>query len=677
MPSLCSGSSSGCALLAEAELDEEGNPVFNGSGKQIFKELSEENRRIAAEELLADLAENISSARIPKVLLHEVSGHLGLRKLFSGEFDRFLFSIAQTHSDEVAKIAADRNLDISNEAGLLEAAEEFVATFAENGTENTIWQRIAAAFRNFLRNLGFDLEYSDSELRSLLSRGLRNLQGSAVKDNLTTDGGVRYLAEPFTEAQKSEILAMVTKNGVDVVKKILYGGSITRNGNTVHFDGKNSHALKLHLDAEGFKPSKGPVTPEEVEEYLPLALAQTPYVETKNNRRGKKQRNKIYKITENGIRYTLVTASRGEFRSFYSNKKVNKRRKFAQQGASATGMLTNDNISQNPENANPKKSGSARHSVANDGGFRSSDPHKEELWAKFIVKIANANYINTDAAAALLLDHGVRITPQDEQTLVAACVIARDMVRQRNARMRKSADVKAARDQRRTASRDGDGVRFLAFDKDGNQLFNVQGRGQMTITDIINDKNISEDTEILTDSGSNIWGKITDEMAKKGEIFGLAPLPIKLFKGNHGFGIVHIYKHLSDFPNQDLARLMSLVFGNIEKMYARNDAGKIKLEIFPPKARYYGILELRKQDGYYSIVSFFTRKKEHEKPKGKLIWVRSSQSATSQATSDQPKNEISGEMLQENQAELTAQTSNNINPLQREIKLVSEKKTKK
>lgn len=38
--------------------------------------------------------------------------------------------------------------------------------------------------------------------------------------------------------------------------------------------------------------------------------------------------------------------------------------------------------------------------------------------------------------------NGVRITPRDEQTLVAACVIARDMVRQRNARMRKSADVR-------------------------------------------------------------------------------------------------------------------------------------------------------------------------------------------------------------------------------------------
>lgn len=242
---------------------------------------------------------------------------------------------------------------------------------------------------------------------------------------------------------------------------------------------------------------------------------------------------------------------------------------------------------------------------------------------------------------------------------------------------------KAARDQRRSSvvkdnlTTDDNGARFLAVDKDGNQLFNVQGRGQMIITDIINDKNISEDTEILTDSGSNVWGEITDEMAKKGKIFGLDPLPIKLFKGNHGFGIVHIYKHLSDFPNQDLARLMSLVFGNIEKIYARNDAGKIKLEIFPPKARYYGILELRKQDGYYSVVSFFTRKKQHENAKGKLIWVRSSQSATSQATSDQPKNEISGEMLQENQAELTAQTANNINPLQQKINPASEKNPQK
>ena len=56
-----------------------------------------------------------------------------------------------------------------------------------------------------------------------------------------------------------------------------------------------------------------------------------------------------------------------------------------------------------------------------------------------------------------------------------------------------------------------------------------------------------------------------------------------------------------------------------------------------------------------------------------MIWVRSSQSATLQATSNQPKNEISGKMLQENQAELAAQNNSNINPLQAEVNQNSEK----
>ena len=227
------------------------------------------------------------------VLLHEVAGHLGLRKLFSGDFDRFLFSIANEHSDEVAKIAADRNLDISNEAGLLEAAEEFVATFAENGTENTIWQRIAAAFRNFLRNLGFDLAFSDAELRSLLARGLRNLQGSVVKDNLTTDGdGVRYLAEPFTEAQKRELLSKAKASGLKsspVLHKIIYGGSVTRNGNTVNFNGKNSHQIKKHLVGEGLSPVEGFIGFDDIEFILPKALETQWEPDRKKNKKGRKK----------------------------------------------------------------------------------------------------------------------------------------------------------------------------------------------------------------------------------------------------------------------------------------------------------------------------------------------------------------------------------------------------
>ena len=164
------------------------------------------------------------------------------------------------------------------------------------------------------------------------------------------EGGESLMAEPFTEDQKRQILALAPRSGVDVVHKILYGGSITRNGNTIHFDGKNSHALKLHLNAPGFHPRRGPVTLEEIEKYLPLALAQEPKIETKKNKKGKRSSNKIYKFTDGKITYTLVTASRGGVRSFYSNKKAANAVTDLDR-SSATGMLHDNNIPQNPENA--------------------------------------------------------------------------------------------------------------------------------------------------------------------------------------------------------------------------------------------------------------------------------------------------------------------------------------
>ena len=389
------------------------------------------------------VAENISSARIPKVLLHEVAGHLGLRKLFSGEFDRFLFSIAQTHSDEVAKIAADRNLDISNEAGLLEAAEEFVATFAENGTENTIWQRIAAAFRNFLRNIGFDLEYSDSELRSLLSRGLRNLQGSVVKDNLTTDGGVRYLAKANDNdiANLFEYAKSINLPDNHIFFKILSGqGSIFNGRNRVFLESKAVRSgLGKHILELGYATRGGVYIQEFIDNFEKAFNGERHF--DKQIMEGFY----VYKDSDDKPLYTFRTYEKDGkeyFESFYGHKRGEKKtKKIVASLRTSHRLLSNlvpinlqqlHNISQNPKNASPEgkkkpkrnqKNRKKRYSVANDGGFRSSDPHKEELWAKFIVKIANANYINTDAAAALLLDHGIRITPQDEQTLVAAAVI--------------------------------------------------------------------------------------------------------------------------------------------------------------------------------------------------------------------------------------------------------------
>ena len=90
---------------------------------------------------------------------------------------------------------------------------------------------------------------------------------------------------------------------------------------------------------------------EDIEKFLPLALAQEAKIEKRKNKKGKITSNKIYKIAENGVVYTQVTASRGEFRSFYSNKKATNAVTDPNR-SSATGMLHNNNIPQLSENAN-------------------------------------------------------------------------------------------------------------------------------------------------------------------------------------------------------------------------------------------------------------------------------------------------------------------------------------
>lgn len=250
-------------------------------------------------------------------------------------------------------------------------------------------------------------------------------------------------AEPFTEGQKKHILSMVQDSNVNVVKKILYGGSITRNGHTVYFDGKNSHALKLHLDAPGFHPSKGPVTFEEIEIFLPLALAETPANEITKNKKGKKRRNKVYKYKIDKTVYTLSTGNRGDFKSFYSNKKVNKRRKFAQRGASATGMLTDYNISLILENssAEAEKNGVLRN-FTDGNGIRYSIEEYSESDQRDIVAILQPMVgqvvdLKESEYRKYLLDHGVDIPEEDAKAFAIEAMRANQkLARQRGIRKR-------------------------------------------------------------------------------------------------------------------------------------------------------------------------------------------------------------------------------------------------
>ena len=286
-----------------------------------------------------------------------------------------------------------------------------------------------------------DVIITDKQIDLILARSARKVRkGGAYQAQ--DGGGKRFLAEPFAEDPKRKIMSMTPKSGSEVVRKILYGGSITRNGNTVHFDGKNSHPLKLHLEAPGFNPQRGGVTIEDIEKFLPLALAQEAKIEKRKNKKGKITSNKIYKIAENGVIYTLVTASRGEFRSFYSNKKAANAVTDPNR-SSATGMLHNDNIPQLSENANGTEE-NGRERIGTDGadgadGLRFSIAEYSEDEQRDIVDIlkpftGSILDKNPEDYAAYLREHGVDIPEKD------AYRFAQEAARQKMKQARKAAD---------------------------------------------------------------------------------------------------------------------------------------------------------------------------------------------------------------------------------------------
>ena len=312
----------------------------------------------------------------------------------------------------------------------------------------------------FLRNLGFDMAFSDAELRSLLQKGLKNLRkSSVVKNNLTTENGARFSVDGKYFKKWQEIIAQFKKDleGIELSQeqRDIYDVVLQQKDKIrlrindlneledifVNFGSRQKGIRKLI--SVHYAGLRNPVTALEV-----LNIGDV-------IRRGKltEEGNAEY---PNSRRYELIASDGAALKVIIDfNRKKDKNRSVINfysdrtdpRGQASSGGVTdlNNNISQNPENANVTSERSVRKSViepVGEGGFRGFDPHKAELWAKFIVKIANATYVNNDAAAAFLEDNGVRVAPADERTLTEACHIAQEMVRARNRKIRTAAEVR-------------------------------------------------------------------------------------------------------------------------------------------------------------------------------------------------------------------------------------------
>lgn len=251
-------------------------------------------QRPGAEGLWADgkiylLEDRLAPGRVRKVFLHEAVAHEGLRRVFGNEFDRFLGKIVNDHAEGVARTANRLGLDVTTPEGQLEAADEFLAETAERvlNADNPdaggdgVFRRIVNAVREWLRNHGFDLAYSDREIAELLRASARNLltrteravraeeSGSGIR--FAVDGDERSFSGIYEKADPNE------KEVIDAYIYTMTGSPVARLSGeefqkdnipitekvTAYFNEKY-HGSVMHpelgevkLDREGVKDSLG------------------------------------------------------------------------------------------------------------------------------------------------------------------------------------------------------------------------------------------------------------------------------------------------------------------------------------------------------------------------------------------------------------------------------------
>ncbi len=133
------------------------------------------------------IADNISSNRIEKVILHEAVGHVGLSKVFGREgvtrLASKIMSDGQTAAD-VNELATRLKIDTTTDEGKTEAVDEYFGRIAEKGDfDPVMWQRAIAAARSWLRKFR-TVTFAPNDIRWILFLAKQAVQEKAPAQSL-------------------------------------------------------------------------------------------------------------------------------------------------------------------------------------------------------------------------------------------------------------------------------------------------------------------------------------------------------------------------------------------------------------------------------------------------------------------------------------------------------------
>jgi len=139
-------------------------------------------------------SEHITSlAEAEHVLLKHELAHAGL--LGSLGRDGLNTVLAKAWGDlksGVREFAKEKGIDTTSKAGKLEATEEFLVHLAESGAEHPLWDKFVATLKKALRAMGFEMKYSERELRSLVVEATKSMvkpEGGETRFSAAWHGG--------------------------------------------------------------------------------------------------------------------------------------------------------------------------------------------------------------------------------------------------------------------------------------------------------------------------------------------------------------------------------------------------------------------------------------------------------------------------------------------------------
>jgi hypothetical protein len=146
--------------------------------------------------------------RMEQVLLHEVVGHYGLRKMLGKDLEPVLNQIWAAHGGKtradfiIRRYFPDGSFDANNKEHRHEIAEELIAHLAEQNRGQTLVERAVAIIRRGLRKLGFTIEFTVEDIVDLLRRARRTVENGGFETDSSAEGAP-VVASKFSKAGKA------------------------------------------------------------------------------------------------------------------------------------------------------------------------------------------------------------------------------------------------------------------------------------------------------------------------------------------------------------------------------------------------------------------------------------------------------------------------------------------